>query len=697
MVPAIASPLELDWDIVAEYLTFGTSLGGKQQDSDNNNSSRRLFDRTFVRGIENLRPGTCLSLETPPSSQSQAVFENTKANNLIASTRSYIDCYGACEELLTAKRHRKNDTNKISAESCVMPSQPEAVSHPILPLQQKPRFGKHSTISVDDKSHRIKGVKLAEKKISEKKKNLISPLPSSIDDADNISNDDNNDNDNNALFDEMFASISSCIEEAMAQGHVGRAALTGGGDTRLILACLLLLQQKKEHHHSQSTCPDNSNNVHCHNILDNIIFQSHAKQKTDWQIARHLAKVFRLKHERIRPTSTTMEGNDNFASLLRLIQIRQEEIVLTNLHDQNPLRRPQRKKRDKHRETILSYTLHGRFGTEFLGCLCFDKSPLDIRTKQELEVFRPKATCWFMAMFRLDSGCGGEDDDTIIKSNEHVSTRATTIRNPIDTLCDRFEELYEDQNVLEASAIERRTDEDDDAPHIRFDFAYAFQLQLYTRSCLSDIYKGLRGGSWFSVPAAQFTRNAITPFLDNTLLRLLLCSVSVLDKEEPYELYGKLYLHLHGAATKTTKVGKATAITDALLKVPSNNKLLCNHTVIPRAIKAPEAKIRPYFPKFAIHKSRTSTAALRFNQHQSLTNLREHFNPVFWKGAIAIFEDAPVRMDANSVGKDTRESVRALVELVGNAQDACLLAGRLQSFLLWYERRFLVHHDVTKC
>jgi hypothetical protein len=731
LVPAIVSPststsastsstlsssLELDWDIVAEYLTFGTTLGGGKQQDSSSSSIRRLFDRTLVRGIENLRPGTCLILEAPPSSQ--AALENKKANNkqdethlnfLSTSTRSYIACYGACEELLTAKR-RKNDTNTISAESCAVPSKPE-FSHHSLPLQQTRRFGR-SHFS-DDNCHHVKGVELVLEKNSNKK-NMISPLPSSIDDdtIQNFPNDTENNNNNIidtvsslpsassiSLFGEMFAAIFSCIEEALAQGHVGRAALTGGGDTRLILACLLMLQQREqqhqdEQHHLQPTCHDNGNNYH--NTRATITFQTHSKQKTDWQIARHLAKLFRLKHKKIRPTSTTMEGSGsskNLASLLRLFRIRlQEEIVLSNLHDQNPLRRPQRNKRDKHRENVLSYTLHGRFGTEFLGCLCFDKSSLDIRTRQELEDFRPKATRWFKAIFRLD---GGNDD-----VDGHATTRATTIRNPIDTLCDRFEELHEDQKAFEASAVERRTDDDDksEQPIISFDFAYAFQLQLYTRSCLSDIYKGLRGGSWFSVPAAQFSRNAITPFLDNTLLRLLLCSVSVRDKEEPYELYGKLYLHLHHLHHHNSAAAAATAITNVLLKVPSNNKLLCNHTTIPRAIKAPEVKSRPYFPKFAIHKSRrshnageASAAPHRHNQHQALASLREYFHPVFWKGAIAVFDDAPVKMDATTVGNDTRESVRALVELVGNAQDACLLAGRLQSFLLWYERRFLVH------
>jgi len=268
---------------------------------------------------------------------------------------------------------------------------------------------------------------------------------------------------------------------------------------------------------------------------------------------------------------------------------------------------------------------------------------------KEVEELRPKATKLFRVIFR--SSASGEDD---------------TISNPMDALCDRFAELEKDQTVLE--------DQSNDANPVCFDAGYAFQLQLYTRSCLSDIYKGLRGGSWFSIPNAMFSRNAITPFLDNTLLRLLMCSVSVRDKEEPYELYGKLYQQSAG-------------IPGVLLKVPSNNKLLCTHTTIPRAIKAAETAPHPYLPKAAVAPSANTSS----RRQQALERVQERFHPVFWKGATAIFRKAPVKMDVDAVVNDAREDVRALVDLVGNAQDACLLSGRLQSFLLWHERRVLVH------
>jgi hypothetical protein len=613
LVPAITAPpttssaslpLELDWDIVAEYLTFGTTLGGKRKD---NFDGGGRFDRTLVRGIENLSPGTCLSIVESSSS------------SLSATARSYTTSYGACEVLLSAT-NRKSGTAKCW--------DPTPFSNDTL---------------------RIKGVKLAEAKKNKfhgEKMTLISPLPTSMEDSPKSIVDvaDDCDGVTNPLapLAEMFQAFSSCIDEATAQGQVGRAALTGGGDTRLILACLLLQQQRqyeKQQHSKATPEMDSSNPVRA------IIFQTHAKQKTDWLIAHHLATLFGLAHEQTFANSNMMGGWYDH-SYLRL-RSRREEACLSNLHDQIPLRRKQKKAADKHKEDILSYTLHGRFGTEFLGCLCFDKSPLDVRNIKEVEELRPKATKRFCAIFR--SSASGEDD---------------TISNPMEALCDRFAELEKDQATLE--------DQSNDGNAVGFDTGYAFQLQLYTRSCLSDIYKGLRGGSWFSIPNAMFSRNAITPFLDNTLLRLLMCSVSVREKEEPYELYGKLYQLSHG-------------IPSVLLKVPSNNKLLCTHTTIPRAIKAAEAASHPYVPTTI----RAPKANKSPRRQQALDLLRDRFHPVFWKGAIAIFRKAPVKMDVDGVANDAREDVRALVDLVGNAQDACVLSGRLQSFVLWHGRVLL--------
>ena len=549
LVPALTSKstrskLQLDWDVVAEYLTLGTTLGGTLDD----------LDRTFVKGIENFKPGSCLSI----------------SNELFApviSTKPYTACYGACEEIISTKLHDPNATE--------------------VPTSSK--------LTKKDKT------------------DLISPLSSL------------NDNDDLPLpLAEMFAAFSSCVKQAVAQGHVIRAALTGGGDTRLILACLLMHEKETD-----------------------IIFQTHSKQKTDWQIACHLSGLFDLKHEKIRAVCNTI-GWD----------LLQQENLLSHLHDQEPKRRKQ-KKSENHKEDIVSFTLHGRFGTEFLGCLCYCKSPLDLRTLQEIENFRPKATKWFRAIFGLDT-----IDDNGLPEVEGK----TTIHNPIQTLVDRFHQLKDDQHRFTSVA-------NGDDRVIGLDAGFAFQLQVYTRSFFCDIYKGLRGGSWFSMPIAQFTRNAITPFLDNTLLRLLLCCVSETEKLEPYKLYGKLY-------TKSTDEN-SERILGILRTIPSNNKVLCNHTTIPRATKAPEATTRPLFPKFLSKRSRRQQLALEI--------LRKRLSPIFWNGATLIFQSAKVKMNPKLIEEDPREEVRALVELLGSAEDACLLSGRLQSFLLWYERRFLVH------
>jgi len=456
----------------------------------------------------------------------------------------------------------------------------------------------------------------------------------------------------------MFAAITGCIQEAIAQGSVCAAALTGGGDTRLILACLLLLQQQER----QQAISKPHKNDNQNSTIRSLIFKTHSKQQTDWQIARHLANIFQLKHERIRAISNKTEGLFyNPASLHRL----KKDTLLSSLHHQVPLRTRQTRVVDRHKEDALSYTLHGRFGTEFLGCLCFHKSPLDIRTKKELEEFRPEATRFFQAIFRTSGDTEQQDHEG-------------NILNPIDTLCDRFQELEEDRRTFEnraASLLTTTAGEDRRKEMFSYDIAYVFQLQLYTRSNLSDIYKGLRGGSWFSIPTAYFSWDSINPFLDNRLLQLMICRVSTREKAEPYELYGRMY---------------QSVVPDILLKIPSNNKLLCHHTQIPRVIKTAEAKARPYFPKFTTERNRC-TAATTATRRQALASLEEKFKPVFWKGATAFFGTAPVAMDSEAIAKDDRAEVRAFVDLVGDSGDACLLSGRLQSFLLWYEKRFLLH------
>jgi len=440
----------------------------------------------------------------------------------------------------------------------------------------------------------------------------------------------------------MFQCIMDCVQEA--QGCATRAALTGGGDTRLILACMLLLQK----HQQTKMVAKNRDSV---NDAQSIIFQTHSKQPTDWLIARHLARMFRLKHKRIHPASTTTNGNRTLR--------RKEEITLRNLHDQTPLRRKENL-RFLHRHNTRSaveYTVHGRFGTEFLGCLCYYKSPLDIRTLEELEKFRPRATALFQAAFGPSS---------------------SIIQNPIDTLQDRFRRLECDQMEYDNARQSEPMRLPNNRP-VTFDVAYAFQLQIYTRSGLSDIYGGLRSGSWFAIPAAQFTRNAITPFLDNRLLQCMMCSVSVQEKEEPYQLYGRLY--------------QSGVVPEVLLAVPSNNKLLCRHSEIPQAKKRPEARARPHLPVFV---TKGNNQRIRSDSRIELAqkSLEQRFHPVFWKGATAIMAIAPIIMDQKSITCDSRPEVQALLDHVGgDAEVACCLSGRLQSFLLWYERRFLVHEN----
>ena len=52
--------------------------------------------------------------------------------------------------------------------------------------------------------------------------------------------------------------------------------------------------------------------------------------------------------------------------------------------------------------TEVEYVLHGRFVTEFLGCLCYDKSPLDVRA-EELEDFRVGGTALIHAALGAQS------------------------------------------------------------------------------------------------------------------------------------------------------------------------------------------------------------------------------------------------------------------------------------------------------
>ncbi|KAL7546995.1 hypothetical protein ACHAWF_010315 [Thalassiosira exigua] len=545
-LPPILDELSLDWDVVAEYLTFGTTLGG----------GTGLSDRTFVQGIRNIRAGCCLD-----------IIKNTNdADDIQRNLSRCAQSYGACEHICSSYSPPSSFGTTTTYQRLGFPPQRRSCCNRI--------------------------------RLAGKKKTPPSGAPLTV---------------NDEVLRNLFEAIMQCIEASIRLGFVSASALTGGGDTRLLLACLLLQKQHLT-----------------------LVFQTHSKQRTDWIIARHLARRFLLQHKRIEATSTTVEGYQPFSRCSR------EEALLSNLHDQTPLRRKQRRRRDKYKQNILAYTLHGRFGTEFLGNLCFDKSPLDVRNREDLDDLRAKATPLFQTVFGS----------------------ATDVQNPMDSLSDRFEMLEADKVTLsrffsDENGIKQQ------AP-VSFDVAYGLHLQLFTRSYFSDIYKGLRGGSWFSFPSAQFTRNQITPFLDNQLLKLMLCRVPSCDKYEPYQLYGRIYQLM---------------VPEELRKVPSNNKLLCCHSDIPWALKSYEATARPFRPK-------------KLKKNLDYTELEQKFTPTFWKGAMVIFSEVPVNVDSSTIyskiANDQRPEVKSLVEHVGS-KEACLLSGRLQSFLLWFERRYAPH------
>ena len=491
--------LQLDWDVVAEYLVLGTTLGGK------NAGSQHIFDRTMYKHVSNLGPGCYFT--SPIEGDTPVV-------------RRYIECFGALEEQLHEER--------------------------LPPAKDRPIFYSQNSSS-SSRPRSIRGVQVATTTKSPPMRYGISPKRSDTE--------------------VMFGFIKDCVEEARSCVH--HVALTGGGDTRLLLACLLALQEETGDARFTS----------------GLVFQTHSQQSTDLLIARHLAKLFKLKHTRVAPL----------------------ERSAANIHNASPLRR----KRSclaclsSRKTEEVEYSLHGRFGTEFLGCLCFYKSPLDVRNLDDIEQLRSDAEKRFRVIF---------------------GSAAESLQNPVDTLTERFEQLERDKASLGGKM---------DAP-------YAFQLQLYTRcNGLSDIYGGLRKGSWFSIPSTQFTRNQITPFLDNRLLHYML-SLTEAEKHEPYELYGKLY--------------RSGVIHQTMLEVPSNNKLLCLHTQIPRAVKKSESKVRVKMPGIC----------------EDDAQLRDRFREIFWNDSSATVDPKEEVMGSGTKVCEFMEETKQLDE-------------RLQSFLLWFE------------
>ena len=525
--------------VVAEYLVFGTTLGG------NDTGPEHLFDRTMYRNVSNLGPGCYF--KSPVEGDTEVV-------------RRYIKCYGALEE-------------KLHEERCPLANNKSTL---------------HSQINSSSRPRSIRGVQVAS--TTRPPPMRYSKHPPKRPDTE-----------------AMFQFIKDCVEEA--RSYVHHVALTGGGDTRLLLACLLESQAERGEAR----------------VTSELVFQTHSQQPTDLMIARHLAKLFKLKHTRVAPLERSS----------------------ANIRNVSPLRRKRSRVAcfSRKSEEQIEYSLHGRFGTEFLGCLCFYKSPLDIRGFDEIEQFRRDMEKRFTVIF---------------------GSAAEFLQNPVATLKERLEQLERDKASLGGD----------------MDAAYAFQLQLYTRcNGLSDIYGGFRKGSWFSIPSTQFTRSKsprlcvfaiyklfrtdtyvrkhedqITPFLDNRLLHYML-NLSEAEKHEPFELYGKLY--------------QSGLIPQTMLEVPSNNKLLCIHTQIPRAVKKSESKVRVKIPGSNV-------------LDQDDAELREKVHAVFWNGAKAIFSThSGVTIETKEVSTDNRTEVCALTSSVG-PEAACRLSERLESLLLWH-------------
>ena len=260
LVPSIAS-LQLDWDIVAEYITFGTTLGGGGNDAGCG------FDRTFIQVIKNMGPGYSCFLRLVPLEGPE------QEKKLHLSLTRYIKCYGACEEMLC----EKHGTSECNTESSLTMTDLSCTSSE-----------KNSAAS-------IRGVQV----VDMSKKSASFSLISSSSNLDC------------GMFGLLFGFIMDCVEEA--QGCATQAALTGGGDTRLILTCLLLLRQQKQQQQQQHRQTK---------AESRMIFQTHSKQPTDWQIARHLAQMFQLKHRRINPVTDITQYEGRTRSIFPIFMIR---------------------------------------------------------------------------------------------------------------------------------------------------------------------------------------------------------------------------------------------------------------------------------------------------------------------------------------------------------------------------------------
>ena len=559
--------LLLEWNeaVLAEYILFGTSIRNE----------------TFLQGLTNLEPGSCMLLERVKES----IHEQDERVILVKTrTQQYVQSYGACEELI------KDEESSIPPAT-MTPNQRNARSTVETNDNQRSAPDTHSHINQLQKrngkwySHGVE-VLNQETQQSLYERTHHPPLTKPAE--------------------ELLLRAKSYIHQALVDIHQNAvllgSALTGGGDTRLLLACL----------------PDEWRN--------DLRFQTHNLQPTDASIARVLAKEFRLiEHKSFRPITTD--------------QVLRKAII----HDQIPLRRRSEwpclpvSKRFRQIQSTPTHVLHGRFGTEFLGFLCFDKSSL--------------------------VGPPEDIDSTLLEKDGNFIFAKQDWPHPLE----RLKALW---RTLEEQRIHLLTEYG-----IAFDVGYALQLQLFTRAFCCDIYGGLRKGSWFALPYAFFLRNECSPFLDARLLRLLTCRVTAEQKSNPYEWYGDLY-----------QVG----VSNSYRSIPCNNKMLSIHSQMPCAIKKSQPKLSEYVPETLSMMNTTdreNPANGRKKQLRNylLTKLRKQFSIEFWDCAMSIIRDSKSRPIEEMAASDER--IRSMVKTLGPV-NARLYSIRLGSVLLWLESRF---------
>lgn len=625
--------LSLDLHIVAEYLTLGSTLGGRDG------------CRTFCQGVRNASPGLCLCITDSLPFATGTASQGRRFSPAIKESR-YTRCFGGCE---LASKEAHDDALEVEAQKETLSNPWFESDFPIpacfgLLTQCRLCCSRGGQYTSAGEGHVIAGVKVEklenqQKRLAKFKSQQQQPLRPV---GPEVSS-DNDEGDHELVLCAAFLAVRRSVSRALRDVFITEAALTGGCDTRLALSCLTANHARK------------------------IVFQTHAKQQTDWRIARWIAGRLGLRHKKIKPGPSDPEG------------------MMSMLHDQVPLRKQQRRCGKRYKEEVATHAMHGRFGTEFFGFLCFDKTSIAVRCAEDVQKLESPTTWLFHAMFINAEGKG-----IISRGNETIKDDMT-VCNPIRTLLVTMQRLAKERDELHAimhdnykgSQAAAVVDSNAAAKKLslEFDTAYALQLQLFTRAFLCDIYGGLRGGSWFAMPYAYFTRNAFSPFLDSQLLRLLLCRVPVRDKVAPFEWYARVY---------------RCCVPQLLLQVPSNNKLLCMHAGMPRAMKEPEKSRPPFHPDLFIPRAVSnrcfSNARKAENvetaRQSAIAQLRCIFTPVFWDGAVAITATSAIKMNTEDLAADTRPEVQALVNAVG-PHNAGVLSARLASFLLWYERRFL--------